>query len=134
MGQKEMISRDRMARAEDYVLGLMDEHERMRAERDMEVDPEFRQCVLNLAHKLQRLHEMTQPPRAGDQTWNEIAARIAGMPHMAGETIPTPRMANPMALRPVGQALHALGGRRGLAVALAMIVVFALGYLAAAFS
>ena len=61
---------------------------------------------------------MTQPPRAGDQTWNEIAARIAGMPHMAGETIPTPRMADPMALRPVGQALHALGGRRGLAVAL----------------
>jgi hypothetical protein len=30
--------------------------------------------------------------------------------------------------------LHALGGRRGLAVALAMIVVFALGYLAATFS
>lgn len=134
MGQKEMISRERMSRAEDYVLGLMDEHERTRAERDMEVDPEFRQCVLNLAHKLQRLHEMTQPPRAVDQTWNEIATRIAGMPHMAGEAIPMPRIANPAALRPVGQALHALGGRRGLGVALMLIGVFALGYLAAALS
>lgn len=129
-----MISRDRMSRAEDYVLGLMDENERERAERDMEIDPEFRQCVLGLAQKLQRLHEMTRPARTANQTWNDIATRIADMPHMAGESIPTQRIANPSAMRPVGQALHALGGRRGLAVALMLFAIFALGYLAALLS
>lgn len=129
-----MTPRDRMARAEDYVLGLMDEHERMRAERDMEVDPEFRECVFALAQKLQRLHDMKRPARPADEAWSEIAARIASLPHMAGEAIPTPRITNPASRRPVGQALHALGGRRGLAVTLVLIAVFALGYLAAALS
>lgn len=131
MGQPHMTLRDRMARAEDYVLGLMDEHERVRAERDMEVDPEFRECVLNLAQKLQRLHDMKRPAGSADEAWNEIAARIASLPHMAGEAIRVPRARDLAPRPPIGRGLHALGGRRGLAVALGLIAVFALGYLAA---
>lgn len=128
-----MNVRDRMARAEDYVLGLMDDHERQRAERDMEVDPAFRDCVLELAVRLQRLHEAKarNPVRAADEAWNEIAARLAALPQMAG----MPPVAAPavrkrtVRVRPVGHGLHALGGRRGLAVALALAAVFALGWL-----
>ena len=36
---------DRIARAGDYVLGLMNDRDRQRAERDLEIDPAFRdQC------------------------------------------------------------------------------------------
>lgn len=126
--------KDRMTRAEDYVFGLMDERERMRAERDMAVDPEFRRCVLELAQKLQRLHETKSLAQAPDETWSEIAARIAELPQMAGASPerPAARRIVPTGpfTRPVGQGLHAIGGRRGLVVALVLAGVFALGYLA----
>ena len=80
-----MTLSDRMARAEDYVFGLMDEQERHRAERDMEIDPEFRECVMVLAEQLRRLRQekrgsVSFPNRA----WNEISQRIAALPQMAG--------------------------------------------------
>ena len=141
-----MTTRDRIGRAEDYVLGLMDENERMRAERDMAVDPEFRDCVLDLAQKLQRLHETRQPGQSADEAWNEIAARIAQLPQMAGTTPQRPparregHPAPPSAAktpikprvavrRPVDRGLHETGGRRGLVVALGIVAVFAIGYL-----
>jgi len=125
-----MNVRDRMARAEDYVLGLMDEHERERAERDMEVDAAFRDCVLELARRLQRLHEDKGLARPADAAWDDIAARLAALPQMAGMAAPARR--GPAArVRPVGHGLHALGGRRGLAVALALAAAFALGWLSA---
>lgn len=125
-----MNVRDRMARAEDYVLGLMDEHERERAERDMEVDAAFRDCVLELARRLQRLHEDKGLSRPADAAWDDIAARLAALPQMAGMAAPARR--RPAArVRPVGHGLHALGGRRGLAVALALAAAFALGWLSA---
>ena len=37
---------DRMSRAGSYVLGLMDEADRERAERDLEIDPAFRDAVV----------------------------------------------------------------------------------------
>lgn len=128
-----MTIRDRMGRAEDYVLGLMDETERMRAERDMVVDAEFRDCVLALAQKLQRLHAMKRPDKSADEAWNEIAARIAELPQMAGVS-PERLRARPdrpqiMARRPVGHGLDATGGRRGLVIAVAIMAVFAIGYL-----
>ncbi len=134
-----MTIRDRMGRAEDYVLGLMDETERMRAERDMVVDPEFRDCVLELAQKLQRLHDMKRPDKSADEAWNEIAARIAELPQMAGmspERLQT-RQAAParpvkpriVARRPVGRGLNETGGRRGLVVAFGIMAVFVIGYL-----
>jgi len=131
-----MTIRDRMGRAEDYVLGLMDETERARAERDMALDPEFRDCVLELAQKLQRLHDMKRPEKSADEAWNEIAARIAELPQMAGmnrmhrQAAPA-RAAKPriVARRPVGRGLHETGGRRGLVVAFGIVAVFAIGYL-----
>jgi hypothetical protein len=132
-----------MARAEDYVFGLMDENERRRAERDMEIDAEFRQCVLELAQKLQRLHDGHEPPRSPDEIWGDIAARIAELPQMAGmaaarigaaDPLPGKRRIQP-GRRPVGRGLHAHDtgriGSRGVVMALGLIIVFGLGYLAA---
>lgn len=145
-----MTPRDRIGRAEDYVLGLMDENERMRAERDMAVDPEFRDCVLDLAQKLQRLHETKRPGQTADKAWSEIAARIAQLPQMAGTPrqrpparpegppAPPPAAGTPVKppvkprvaiRRPADRGLHETGGRRGLVVALGIVAVFAIGYL-----
>lgn len=136
-----MTMGDRRGRAEDYVLGLMDETERARAERDMALDPEFRDCVLELAHKLQRLHDMKRPTRSADEAWNEIAERIAALPQMAG--LAAGRAPGPQAKRaaprppakprlsprrPVGRGAHETGGR-GLVVAFGIAAIFAIGYL-----
>ena len=137
-----MTSKDRMGRAEDYVFGLMDERERMRAERDMVIDPTFRQCVMELAQKLQDLHETRKAAPATDDDWNDIAARIADLPQMAG--LPPTRAGKPQPARhaaagparprlsprrPVGRGLHETGGRRGFVVALGIVAVFVIGYL-----
>jgi len=128
---------NRMGRAEDYVLGLMNEAERLRAERDMALDPEFRDCVLELAQKLQRLHDMKRPGKSADEAWNEIAQRIADLPQMAGMNRTRRQAAPARAARPragarrpvVGRGLHETGGRRGLVVAVGIAAVFAIGYL-----
>lgn len=134
-----MTTGDRMGRAEDYVLGLMNETERMRAERDMALDPEFRDCVLELARKLQRLHDMKRPEKSADEAWNEIAERIAELPQMAGvarapqggRAEPARRPLKPRVVtrRPVDRGLHETGGRQGLVVAVGIAAVFAIGYL-----
>ena len=139
-----MTTGDRMGRAEDYVLGLMDETERARAERDMTLDPEFRDCVLELAHKLQRLHDLKRPEKSADEAWKEIAERIAELPQMAGlaagrQPAPQAKRAASLPLpvakprlaprRPVGRGAHETGGRRGLVVAFGIAAVFAIGYL-----
>ena len=126
-----MTGTDRRGRAEDYVLGLMDETERARAERDMAVDPEFRDCVLELAHKLQRLHDAKQPGKSADEAWNEIAARIAALPQMAGmpDVDPKPSAAKPRITKPRIEPRRPAGGRSALVVALGMAAVFAIGYL-----
>ncbi len=138
-----MTAGNRMARAEDYVFGLMDENERRRAERDMEIDAEFRQCVLELAQKLQRLHDGHEPPRSPDEIWSDIAARIAELPQMAGMAAAWTGPANPLpgkrqiqpGRRPVGRGLHSHDagpiGSRSVVMALGLIIVFGLGYLAA---
>lgn len=79
-----MDQNDRMARAEDYVFGIMDDAARARAERDMITDAEFRGCVMTVAERLRRLHRSRQAPAASpDMAWHEISARIAAMPQMA---------------------------------------------------
>ncbi|RWF72704.1 MAG: hypothetical protein EOQ34_11225 [Mesorhizobium sp.] len=90
---------DRIARAGDYVFGLMDERERARAERDLEIDPAFRDAVLRLAERMRALE-------------------------------PQPIVINKIERKPYGVGLHSLGGRLGLAIALALAAAFALGYLA----
>lgn len=129
-----MNSEERIARAQDYVLGLMDEGERRRAERDLEVDPEFRDCVLSLAERLRALNR-EKTPAFSDDAWADISQRLASLPQMArgGEaqagvaprpkTISAPR-------NPVGRGAHETGSRRGTAIAIGLAVAFALGYFA----
>ena len=121
---------DRVARAGDYVLGLMNDRDRERAERDLEIDPAFRDTVMRLA---ERMHVFDRAePSGGIDRWRLISQRIAEMPQMRvvgqDEAKPTP-VINRLERRPYGVGVHSLGGRRGAVIAIALIVVFALGYL-----
>lgn len=125
-----MSSEERMARAQDYVLGLMDEGERRRAERDLEVDTEFRDCVLSLAGRLRAANGVRTPPFTSDG-WAEISQRLASLPQMArveaagvqGRPVVTPAP-------PAGRGAHETGSRRGSVIAVGLVVAFALGYFA----
>ena len=52
---------DRMSRAGSYVLGLMNDTDRERAERDLETDAEFRDAVVRIAERL-HLIDLTPAP------------------------------------------------------------------------
>jgi hypothetical protein len=78
---------DRIERAERYVLGLMDDEERERAEHDLEIDPAFRDAMVEIA---ERMHVFDRTP-AGDSTppggatsdqWRLLKERIEAMPQM----------------------------------------------------
>ena len=73
---------DRMTRAGDYVLGLMDDMQRERAERDLEIDAAFRDAVVQLA---ERMHVFDRAGRSDDpldKRWQLITQRIAELPQM----------------------------------------------------
>ncbi len=77
---------DRMDRAARYVLGLMDEDERERAERDLEIDPAFREAMVTIA---ERMHvfgnakpEANEPAAVSQDPWRLIKDRIDAMPQM----------------------------------------------------
>lgn len=72
---------DLMARAGNYVLGLMEESDRQRAERDLEIDPVFRDAVLRVAERMHLLD--LNPGRAVEPGfWRAIATRIGELPQM----------------------------------------------------
>ena len=73
---------DRMSRAGSYVLGLTGDAYRERAERELEVDPEFRDAVLRVAERL-RLIDLNPAAEPGaPDRWQMLAQRISEMPHM----------------------------------------------------
>lgn len=127
---------DRIARAGDYVFGLMDERERARAERDLEIDPAFRDAVLRLAERMRALEPQGASATASDERWQLIQRRLGELPQMRfagldkGDAKPQPIVINKIERKPYGVGLHSLGGRLGLAIALALAAAFALGYLA----
>ena len=125
---------DRIARAGDYVLGLMNGAERERAERDLEIDPAFRDAVVDLA---ERMHIIGRAePADGEARWKQITQRIADLPQMRSSGLSdarSPTVIRSLSQRPHGIGLHTLGGRRGFAVAVGLMVAFALGYLAGKF-
>ncbi len=126
---------DRIARASDYVLGLMNEHDRERAERDLEIDPAFRNAVMQLAERM-HLFDRAATEEAS-RPWQEIATRIAELPQMSPPGQPNAKTSKHLidGLRPpVGIGLHVLPTRLALAVATGLIVAFALGYLIGRFS
>lgn len=70
-----------MARAGNYVLGLMEESDRQRAERDLEIDPAFRDAVLRVAERMHLLD--LNPARAVEPGfWPAVATRIGELPQM----------------------------------------------------
>ncbi|MBN9550758.1 MAG: hypothetical protein J0H31_18275 [Alphaproteobacteria bacterium] len=126
---------DRVARAGDYVFGLMNDRERARAERDLEIDPAFRDTVLRLAERLRALDSAT--PGGGGNRWELVTQRLAELPQMqarlagiaAPEAEPPPVMIHRLERKPYGVGLHSLGGRLGFVIALALLAAFALGYI-----
>ena len=134
-----MTLKDRMTRAEDYVFGLMDEHERQRAERDLEVDAEFRDCVMQLAERLRRLREQPRGPISiTDNAWHDITRRIASMPQMmgietaarmAGMGAASPDPTRKGLLRLKRPYAHQFGGARGVVVAAVLAAALAVGFL-----
>ncbi|MBZ9741442.1 MULTISPECIES: hypothetical protein [unclassified Mesorhizobium] len=124
---------DRIARAGDYVLGLMSDAERQRAERDLEIDPAFRDAVVQLAERMHVFDRAEKP--AGANHWALVTQRLAELPQMrnaglGGIEAKSPTVIRGLSRRPYGIGVHALGGRRGLVVAIGLIAAFALGYLA----
>lgn len=127
---------DRVARAGDYVFGLMNDRERARAERDLEIDPAFRDMVLRLAERLRALDPAV--PEGRGKRWELVTQRLTELPQMqarlagiaAPRTDQPPVMIHRLERKPYGIGLHSLGGRLGFVIALALVAAFALGYLA----
>ncbi|TPM25571.1 hypothetical protein [Mesorhizobium sp. B2-3-4] len=121
---------ERVARAGDYVLGLMNDRDRERAERDLEIDPAFRDTVMRLAERMHAF-DRTGRPSGDDASWRLISQRIAELPQMRPVAMdgpkPTPVISK-LQRRPYGVGVYGLGGGRGAVIAIALIVVFGLGY------
>jgi anti-sigma-K factor RskA len=71
-----MTDDERRARAGDFVLGLMDDAERQKAERDMASDPLFSSAVESLAARLHALDADIAPARVSEGLWDRIASAI----------------------------------------------------------
>lgn len=124
---------DRIARAGDYVLGLMTDAERERAERDLEIDPAFRDAVLQLAERMHMFDRAEKPGGLPANHWELVTQRIAELPQMRSVGLGNDAKPRPvirgLSRSPYGVGVHSLGGRRGFVVAIVLIAVFALGYL-----
>ncbi|MER9491328.1 hypothetical protein NKI86_05760 [Mesorhizobium sp. M0320] len=107
----------------------MNDRDRERAERDLEIDPAFRDTVMRLA---ERMHVLDRgAPSGGSDRWRLISQRIAELPQMrvVGQDEAKPVIGR-LERKPYGVVgVHSLGGRRGAVIAIALIMVFALGYL-----
>lgn len=135
---------DRMERAGRYVLGLMNDEERERAERDMETDAALRHAMVEVAERMHIFDRILAPDKFPSDDWLLIKERIAAMPQMRPAPQPEPspqvtfgRRRSDKVRAPtvpeagtVGTGLHAVPGRRALLLALCLIAAFALGYMA----
>ena len=124
---------DRIARAGDYVLGLMNDAERERAERDLEIDPAFRDAVVRLAERM-HVFDRAEKPAVPANHWELVTQRIAELPQMRSVGLGTDAEADagdPQAWRGRRTALACIRLAAGAAavVAIVLIAVFALGYL-----
>ena len=120
---------DRLSRAGSYVLELMGEADRERAEHDLEVDPAFREAVLRVAERLHRI-ELPQTQGAQHGRWHRIAMHIAGLPQMRG-LADAPQMPQSSNVERAGRTPSATSARVALVAALCLIAAFAAGYLTA---
>ena len=61
---------------DEYVLGLLDEPERIALERRMTSDPAARQAVAAWSRHLMVMHEATPPETSPPHLWAAVQARI----------------------------------------------------------
>lgn len=128
---------DRIARASDYVLGLMNERDRERAERDLEIDPAFRNAVMQLAERMHLFDRAGNDAEPTSRPWHDIAAHIAALPQMPPLGQDRTAGGKPVIDGPrpsIGIGLQALPVRLAVSVAAGLIIAFALGYLAGRFA
>lgn len=119
---------ERMARAGNYVMGLMNEAERERAEKDLERDASFRDAVLRIA---ERMRIVESAPRDATQRlkWERVLRGITDLPQMrgklpeAGSTAPEAAAAGLTA-----PARRRMPGRLALAIGAGLVAAFAMGY------
>ena len=140
---------DRMDRAGRYVLGLMDDEERERAERDLEIDPAFRDAMVEIAERMHVFDCTPAPDKALADGWRLIKEKITEMPQMRAAKAPEAAPPEPQVIfgrrrsdrmrsqivpetseKTVGTGLHSVPGRRAFMLALCLIAAFALGYVA----
>lgn len=115
---------DRMARAGNYVLGLMNDADRERAERDLEIDPAFRDTMVRVAERM-HLFDLTKPPKnVSEGMWKTIAERIAGLPQMQ------PAAGATGSGTATGGAAGRTQDRRPAVVVAGLVAIFAAGYAA----
>lgn len=113
---------ERLSRAGNYVLGLLEESERAAMERDMKTDPALNLAVVRFAERMHALDETTASEPVSSQIWPRIAKAIAGTPQEqpAARIIPLARKAG----------VGAPGAWRTAAMAAAIVVALGVGYLA----
>lgn len=123
---------DRMVRAGDYVLGLMDEAERLRAEADMATDADFRAAVDLLAARMAALDDTAVPEPVADRLWAGIEARLDEAPAKASPS-PEPTGRSPSAA-PVADlaARRRQSAWRPALMAASIAAALGVGYLAGA--
>jgi hypothetical protein len=144
-----MTEADRMKRAANYVLGLMDEDERERAERELEIDPSFRDAVVEIAERMHVFDRIPARDKAPEDGWKRLKDYIAGMPQMRVAAPPEPSVAAEppvtfgrrrsdarretivpaAAPKVIGIGLHSVLDRRAVMVAAGLIAAFGLGYI-----
>ncbi len=123
---------ERMTRADDFVMGRMNEAERERAEKDLERDPAFRDAVVRLAQRLRGPAADGTGPQGG--AWRRIHADIAALPHMrAAAPARSTRLAGDARPAP-GASAAALGGWRGAAIAACLAFGIGIGIMAGTMS
>jgi hypothetical protein len=122
---------ERGRRAGDYISGRLNDAERERAERDLTLDPDFRDAVMRLADEMRSSGKPGVEGEA-DRRWEAVAQRLADLPQM--RPVVSDKAAPGRAGRfspfgkPIGMGLHAVPGRKALVVTFGLIAAFALGY------
>ncbi len=122
---------ERLERAGNYVLGLMDDDERERAERDLETDDAFRNAVIQLAERMHVFDRGLPSGKVPREMWRTIAERIADMPQMRpGPALSIASSTPGPATRARGIGLQSFGGWRGGLIAASLMIACGLGYVA----
>jgi len=126
--------KEELSRAGTYVLGLMSDIERARAERDLEIDPQFRADVLRIAERLQLV---ATPGRGNseEERWSAVSSKLAELPQMRRrQPVDSGDGADKPLLKPVGrpdwQGPQSVPSFRAGVIALGLIAAFIVGYAA----